>query len=131
MQHYVVCRCAVLLLPLMRHTLLLPLIQRLPYLACMQHSGCCCVHLALANMRAVAVLTIMETPFAQHCNVKSIAGATWAALEYPDADVRCISFGSPRVANKAFGRAFSALVGTSLRLVHGFDPVPALPPSMM
>ena len=59
------------------------------------------------------------------------AGAAWAALEYPDADIRCITFGSPRVANKVFGRAFSALVGTSLRLVHGFDPVPSLPPSLM
>lgn len=59
------------------------------------------------------------------------AGSAWAALEYPDADVRCITFGSPRVANKVFGKAFNALVGTSLRLVLGFDPVPALPPSMM
>ena len=59
------------------------------------------------------------------------AGAAWAALEYPDADIRCITFGSPRVANKVFGKAFSALVGTSLRLVHGFDPIPSLPPSMM
>ena len=57
-------------------------------------------------------------------------GAAWAAVEYPDADIRCITFGSPRVANKVFGKAFSALVGTSLRLVHGFDPVPALPPSL-
>ncbi|DBA70391.1 TPA: hypothetical protein ACH3X2_011807 [Trebouxia sp. C0005] len=58
-------------------------------------------------------------------------GAAWAALEYPDADIRCITFGSPRVANKVFGKAFNALVGTSLRLVHGFDPVPSLPPSLM
>lgn len=59
------------------------------------------------------------------------AGAAWAALEYPDADIRCITFGSPRVANKVFGKAFHALVGTSLRLVHGFDPIPSLPPSLM
>ena len=59
------------------------------------------------------------------------SGAAWAALEYPDADIRCITFGSPRVANKVFGKAFNALVGTSLRLVHGFDPVPSLPPSLM
>ena len=63
--------------------------------------------------------------------VAASAGAAWAALEYPDADIRCISFGSPRVANKVFGKAFNALVGTSLRLVHGFDPVPSLPPSIM
>ena len=60
-----------------------------------------------------------------------LTGAAWAAIEYPDADIRCITFGSPRVANKVFGKAFNALVGTSLRLVYGFDPVPALPPSLM
>ena len=61
----------------------------------------------------------------------TMTGAAWAAVEYPDADISCITFGSPRVANKVFGKAFNALVGTSLRLVHGFDPVPALPPSLM
>ena len=59
------------------------------------------------------------------------AGATWATLEYPQADIRCITFGSPRVGNKAFKRAFQTLVGTSLRLVHGGDPVPVLPPAFV
>ncbi|KAL0041862.1 hypothetical protein WJX79_007144 [Trebouxia sp. C0005] len=58
-------------------------------------------------------------------------GATWAALQYPQADIRCITFGSPRVGNKAFKRAFHTLVGTSLRLVHGGDPVPVLPPAFV
>ena len=59
------------------------------------------------------------------------AGATWAALQYPQADIRCVTFGSPRVGNKAFKRAFHTLVGTSLRLVHGGDPVPVLPPAFV
>ena len=58
-------------------------------------------------------------------------GATWAALQYPMADIRCITFGSPRVGNKAFKRAFHTLVGTSLRLVHGGDPIPVLPPAFV
>ncbi|KAK9818390.1 hypothetical protein WJX72_011847 [[Myrmecia] bisecta] len=55
-------------------------------------------------------------------------GAAWAAIEYPRADVRCITFGSPRVGNNKFKHAFHKLVGTSLRLVHGADPVPSMPP---
>ena len=55
------------------------------------------------------------------------AGAAWAAIEYPDADVRCITFGSPRVANRKFKKAFHGLVGTSLRLAYGGDPVPNFP----
>ena len=36
-----------------------------------------------------------------------------------------------RVGNQAFKMAFHSLVGTSLRLVHGADPVPTLPPSLL
>ena len=57
------------------------------------------------------------------------AGAAWAAIEFPYADVRCITFGSPRVANRKFKRAFHALVGVSLRLSYGSDPVPNFPPA--
>lgn len=32
--------------------------------------------------------------------------ATWAAVQWPTADVRCISFGSSAVGNAAFGAAF-------------------------
>eukprot|EP00884_Botryococcus_braunii_P010106 jgi/Botrbrau1/19097/Bobra.0077s0011.1 len=56
-------------------------------------------------------------------------GATWAALEYPTADVRCITFGSPRVGNHKFRNAFHSLVATSIRVVYGADPVPLMPPS--
>ncbi|DBA97135.1 hypothetical protein WJX77_011944 [Trebouxia sp. C0004] len=90
------------------------------------------------NMAAVLKeLSGGQTPNRVICTGHSLGGAlatlgaAWAALEYPDADIRCITFGSPRVANKVFGKAFNALVGTSLRLVHGFDPIPSLPPSLM
>ncbi|DBA97134.1 TPA: hypothetical protein ACH3X1_014902 [Trebouxia sp. C0004] len=90
------------------------------------------------NMAAVLKeLSGGQTPNRVICTGHSLGGAlatlgaAWSALEYPDADIRCITFGSPRVANKVFGKAFNALVGTSLRLVHGFDPVPSLPPSLM
>ena len=33
--------------------------------------------------------------------VAHLAGI-WAALQFPDADVRCITFGSPRVGNAAY-----------------------------
>ena len=77
----------------------------------------------------VVYISVFSTSL--HRAFSRYAGAAWAALEYPDADIRCITFGSPRVANKVFGKAFNALVGTSLRLVHGFDPIPSLPPSLM
>ncbi len=56
-------------------------------------------------------------------------GSAWAALAYPDADIRCITFGSPRVGNRKFKRAFSTLVGTSYRVVYSADPVPSVPPA--
>lgn len=32
--------------------------------------------------------------------------ATWAAVQWPTADVRCISFGAPAVGNASFVAAF-------------------------
>lgn len=57
-------------------------------------------------------------------------GATWAALQFPAAEVRCITFGAPRVGNSRFIRAFKTLVGMRIRVVHGSDPVPAVPPPL-
>ncbi|KAL4452502.1 hypothetical protein ABPG75_008164 [Micractinium tetrahymenae] len=53
--------------------------------------------------------------------------AAWAALRWPDADVRCIVFGTPRLANAAFNQAFGWLVGLSYRCVYRFDPMPDAP----
>eukprot|EP00899_Mesostigma_viride_P019397 jgi/Mesvir1/27459/Mv07241-RA.2 len=55
-------------------------------------------------------------------------GGAWCALEYPTADVHTISFGSPRVGNSKFVRAFHALVGISYRVIHDWDPIPSVPP---
>eukprot|EP00891_Asterochloris_glomerata_P009139 jgi/Astpho2/9139/Aster-07787 len=56
--------------------------------------------------------------------------ATWASMTYPQADVRCITFGSPRVGNQVFKNAFQSMVGTSIRVVHRGDLIPALPPAL-
>ena len=39
------------------------------------------------------------------CVTLGVAGAAWSAIHYPDADIRCITFGSPRVANRVLGKA--------------------------
>ena len=41
--------------------------------------------------------------------VASLA-SVWAALQWPLADVRCFSFGSPKVGNRKFVRAMQTLV---------------------
>ena len=60
----------------------------------------------------------------------STLGATWAALQYPGAAVRCITFGAPRTGNSRFIRAFRTLVGMRIRVVHGADPIPTMPPPL-
>jgi hypothetical protein len=55
-------------------------------------------------------------------------GAMWASYEFPDADIRCITLGSPRVGSFNFSHAAKYLVGCTHRLVHGWDPVPTVPP---
>lgn len=48
------------------------------------------------------------TPSRVLCCGHSLGGAlatlasAWASYEYPDADVRCVTLGSPRVGNPAF-----------------------------
>ncbi|CAL8471766.1 g11308 [Coccomyxa elongata] len=58
--------------------------------------------------------------------VAALAGM-WAALQYPDADVRCYGFGTPKIGNKQLCRAFNFLVGHSIRVENGHDPIPLLP----
>ncbi|KAL3130729.1 hypothetical protein ABBQ38_000076 [Trebouxia sp. C0009 RCD-2024] len=103
-----------------------------------QFAGVCRADEPEKNMATVLEqLSNGQTPTRVLCCGHSLGGAlatlgaTWAALQYPQADIRCITFGSPRVGNKAFKRAFHTLVGTSLRLVHGGDPVPVLPPAFV
>lgn len=53
--------------------------------------------------------------------------AAWAALTVPTADVRCISFGAPRVGNSNFALDFINTVGLTYRVVFGADPTPHHP----
>ena len=47
--------------------------------------------------------------------------ACWAGATFPTADIRCYTFGSPRVGNRPFRNAYEALVGTSYRIVYEGD----------
>jgi hypothetical protein len=51
----------------------------------------------------------------------------WAALQWPAADVRVSTFGSPQVGNLEFAQAFKNLVGRQYTVVNEADIVPALP----
>ena len=54
-------------------------------------------------------------------------GAYWAAIKFPTADVRCVTFGSPRVGSKQFAFAFVNIVANTYRVVYEADPVPHHP----
>ncbi len=61
-----------------------------------------------------------------YCKGGAIAtlAATWAALQCPTADVRCITFGAPMVGNPAFVQMFKY----ALRLLsHHLKPIPPSP----
>eukprot|EP00887_Chlorella_sp_A99_P002580 scaffold6.g2580.t1 len=83
---------------------------------------------------ALARLSGGAAPTRVICAGHSLGGAVatlvsvWAALQWPAADVRCFSFGSPKVGNSKFVRAYQTLVGMRVRVVNGADPVPNLPP---
>ena len=47
--------------------------------------------------------------------------AVWMALQCPTADVRCVTFGSPRVGNSAFCEAFK-WVSTGALLLNACTP---------
>ena len=49
------------------------------------------------------------------------------ALAYPDRDVVCVTFGSPRVGNKTFKEHFDRMVDLSYRFVNERDIVPHAP----
>ena len=48
-------------------------------------------------------------------------------LQYPDMNINCITFGSPRVGNKDFVNLFNNRVNISQRFVNEDDPVPMGP----
>lgn len=53
--------------------------------------------------------------------------ACWAALTLATADIRCITFGAPRVGNSDFKAAAENLVGIMFRVVFESDPTPHHP----
>ena len=55
------------------------------------------------------------------------AGAMWATVQFPDADVRCCGFAGPRVGNDAFCKSANYMVGSSVRIECGHDPIPGMP----
>lgn len=54
------------------------------------------------------------------------AGAGWAAVQWPEADVRCFSFASPHVGDAVASTCFRRLVGMRCRAVYRADIVPRL-----
>ncbi|GAB4820129.1 hypothetical protein N2152v2_007175 [Parachlorella kessleri] len=57
-------------------------------------------------------------------------GAGWAALQYPEADVRCFTMGSPRVGNDLFVSGIEKLAGTIRRARNDHDIVTFVPPKL-
>lgn len=53
--------------------------------------------------------------------------SVYYGLQYPDMNVKCITFGSPRVGNSDFVKLFDKRVNESHRLVNEDDPVPMGP----
>lgn len=55
-------------------------------------------------------------------------GAYWAKhVAFPEAEVACYTFGSPRVGNDEFAAAFAASIPECYRCIHADDPVTAVP----
>ncbi len=67
--------------------------------------GAHCSILLHVNAGHVAPRRIVCVGFCVGGSVATLA-ATWAAIQWPTADVRCISFGASAVGNAAFAAAF-------------------------
>ncbi|KAK9866652.1 hypothetical protein WJX84_004627 [Apatococcus fuscideae] len=68
---------------------------------------------------------ILCTGYCKGGGIATLA-ATWAALQCPTADTRCITFGAPMIGNSSFVQLFKWLVGVSYRIITYKDPVPSL-----
>ncbi|KAL3157193.1 hypothetical protein ABBQ38_001432 [Trebouxia sp. C0009 RCD-2024] len=69
---------------------------------------------------------VIVTGHSLGAGVASLA-APWAALQWPSADIRCVTFGNPKPGNAAYAQAFRDLVGRQYRLTNHLDVVPELP----
>lgn len=54
-------------------------------------------------------------------------GSLYYACKYPEKNISCITFGSPRAGNYQFTDYFDRKIGNSLRFVNDNDPVPCVP----
>lgn len=54
-------------------------------------------------------------------------GSLYYSVMYPEKDISCVTFGSPRVGDELFANYFDKHVKTSYRYVNDNDPVPCLP----
>ncbi|KAK9829748.1 hypothetical protein WJX72_007656 [[Myrmecia] bisecta] len=55
-------------------------------------------------------------------------GAVWAAFVWPEADVTCVTLGSPMTGNLDWAEAYKTYAGLQYRFVYVKDIVPSLPP---
>ncbi|MGI9554349.1 MAG: lipase family protein [Vampirovibrionia bacterium] len=54
-------------------------------------------------------------------------GSLHYSLIYPDKDISCVTFGSPRVGDERFVALFDERISNSIRYVNDNDPIPCLP----
>lgn len=55
--------------------------------------------------------------------------ALYFSIKYPNLEISCLTFGSPRVGNSKFVQLFDSKVKHSFRYVNDNDPVPCIPTS--
>lgn len=54
-------------------------------------------------------------------------GSLYYSYQYPDKDIACVTFGSPRVGDDRFVSYFDERIEQSMRYVNDNDPVPCVP----
>ncbi len=90
---------------------------------------------AYKSVRDAVLNEARNTPYKKViCTGHSLGAAlaTLAALDirynFPDKEVRCYTFGSPKVGNKDFAKSYNKRVPETYRFVNGSDTVPNIPP---
>ena len=54
-------------------------------------------------------------------------GSLYYSFQYPDKDIACVTFGSPRVGDAQFASYFDERITDSIRYVNDNDPIPCVP----
>lgn len=97
------------------------------------HTGFLNQYITLENeinktIKDLNIKTIHLTGHSQGASLASIASIKLHFL-YPDLNIYCYTFGSPRVGNKVFSELFNKSVKKSYRFLNVLDPVTTLPTS--